>query len=886
MKLFRCILLATLAALCLEAGAADGAGTLKVYLSGKGSDSAVRWDFFCTAGRGSGQWSEIDVPSCWECQGFGQYTYGHMPLEKRLNERGLYRHSFDVPAEWKGSEVRIVFEAVATDASVRINGKSAGEKHQGAYCRFSYDISKLLKYGRENVLEVDVDKLSADESIVRAEELCDFWVYGGIFRPVWLEVKPKDNIARIALNARADGHFTADVFLSGKTDGAVVRGQIRDAEGKAFGKEFSAVCGNGGARLEAQFDSPALWSAETPELYTVDLTLEKNGSAIHTVSERFGFRTIELRPEDGIYLNGSKIIFKGVDRHSHWPTSGRTLNDGINLQDALLIKEMNMNAVRMSHYPPDPRFLELCDSLGLYVLDELTGWQDCVDTAPGKILVEEMVTRDVNHPCILFWDNGNEGGFNWELDKDYAAWDPQKRNIIHPWQYEESTSTHHYGDWWWVNSFLSRERKVFFPTESIHGLYDGGHGAGLEEYWDRITAAPNGAGCFLWDLVDAGLVRDDRAGELDTDGDHGADGIMGPYREKEGSFFTIKDIWSPVRIGGGNWLPACFDGKLSVENLYSFTNLKECRFSAALHRYDFISGEETSMVLEIASPDVEPGARGFLRIPVPEGLAGWDSMSISAYGPDGRNLYTWTKTIAKAEDYAAGLLKRDSNGSEAVIEDGRLVALRAGNSTLPLSNCRITAGEKDREHSNIVIENIPDGWTEVRYFFNEWGEFDNIGVTFDFPEDKVKGMRWLGRGPYRVWKNRMRGAEFGLWEKPWNDTRTGESWDYPEFKGYHSGMYAADIETEFGTLRIVFATDNLFLHMLTPVSSNKNTGGKFPEGQISVLNAISSVGTKFTKPEQSGPESLKTPATSAGLHIRAGSEVPTGHFFMKFIPKG
>ena len=876
--------LIALASLCIHANADDVRGTQKVYLSGQGSDSAVEWDFFCTAGRGSGQWSRIAVPSCWECQGFGQYTYGHMDLGKRLNERGLYRHSFHVPAEWKGSEVSIVFEAVATDAAVRINGRSAGEKHQGAYCRFSYDISKLLKYGRENLLEVDVDKLSADKSIVAAEEQCDFWVYGGIFRPVWLEVKPKDNIARIALDAGADGHFSADVFLSGKTDGAVVKGQVYSSDGKPFGRPFSAVCSGGTARLEAEFDTPALWTAETPDLYKVEVVLEKNGSAVHSVENKFGFRTVEVRPQDGIYLNGSKIIFKGVDRHSHWPTTGRTLNDKVNLQDALLIKEMNMNAVRMSHYPPDPRFLELCDSLGLYVLDELTGWQDYVDTRPGAKLVEELVTRDVNHPSILFWDNGNEGGFNWDLVGEYAKWDPQKRHVIHPWQLEDLTSTHHYGDWWWVDSFLSQERRVFFPTESIHGLYDGGHGAGLEDYWDLITSSPNGAGCFLWDLVDAGLVRDDRGGELDTDGDHGADGIMGPYREKEGSFFTIKDIWSPVQIGGGDWLPASFDGKLSVENRYSFTNLKDCRFSAALHKFDFITGKETSTPLNIVSPDLEPGERGFLRIPVPAGFASWDSMSISAFGPDGKELYTWTKTISDAEGYAGTLLKSGSNDSQAILENGNLVALQAAGQQLPLKNCRLTADTIKSDRSRIVIENLPDGWSEVKYYFNEYGEFDNIGVTFDFPEDKVKGMKWLGRGPYRVWKNRLRGAEFGLWEKDYNDTRTGESWDYPEFKGYHSGMYAADIKTEYGTLRIVFATDGLFLHMLTPASGNKNVRGAFPDGQISILNAISSVGTKFTAPAQSGPHSRKNVSTYPAYHLRHGEDNATGHFYMKFIP--
>lgn len=879
------ITLAAIAAFCLAAQAQSPAGTEKFYLSGKGSDSTVQWDFFCTAGRGSGQWTKIGVPSCWETQGFGQYTYGHMKEAERLNERGLYRHSFNVPAEWKGSEVRIVFEAVATDAAIRINGKSAGPVHQGAYYRFSYDITKLLKYGRENVLEVDVDKKSADKSIFGAEEQCDFWVFGGIFRPVWLEVKPKENIERFALNAGADGHFAADVYLAGKTDGTVVKGQVFTSDGKPFGNAFTATCSGGEAKLEAQFNSPKLWTAETPNLYQVEFTLEKNGKAIHSVKEKFGFRTIEVRPEDGIYLNGSKIIFKGVDRHSFWPTTGRTLNDKINLQDALTIKEMNMNAVRMSHYPPDPRFLEVCDSLGLYVLDELTGWQSCYDTAPGQKLVRELVIRDVNHPSILLWDNGNEGGFNFDLVDEYAKWDPQKRLVIHPWQYEEVTSTHHYGDWWWVDSFLSQSRKVFFPTEFIHGLYDGGHGAGLDDFWNRIIAAPNGAGCFLWDLVDAGLVRDDRDGSLDTDGDHGADGILGPYREKEGSFYTIKDIWSPVQIGGGNWLPATFDGKLSVENRYSFTNLKACKFSAKLLKYDFISAKQNSKQIEIASPDLEPGARGFLRIPVPGDFASWDAMSISAFGPDGKELYTWTKTISKAADYAATLLKQDHNDCEPIVSaDGKLMALKTGGDTLPISNCRLTANEIKRG-SKVMIESNPDGWAEISYVFNEPGEFDNIGVTFDFPEDKIKGMRWLGRGPYRVWSNRLRGAEFGLWEKDRNNTITGESWDYPEFKGYHSNMYAADIDTDYGTLRIVFATDNLYLHMLTPEVHNKNLTGAFPEGSISVLNAISSVGTKFSAPTQSGPHSLKNKSVQANYHHRDKKNLVTGRFYMKFIPK-
>lgn len=861
------------------------------YLSGKGNDSMTEWDFYCTAGRNSGVWTKIGVPSCWECQGFGEYNYGHFEPSKRLNESGRYRYRFDVPAGWKGKEIRIVFGAVATDAAVRINGKSAGEKHQGGYYQFSYDITSLVKTGRSNLLEVDVDKSSADKSVNWAErEVVDFWIYGGIYRPVWLEARPASNIDRIALDAGADGHLSVDVYLGGKTSGAELQGQLFTADGRKFGDCFKAACGSkatdtGATRMEADFDSPALWTAETPNLYSLQLSLVKDGRTIHTISQKFGFRTVEIRPEDGIYVNGRKIFLKGVDRHSHWPTSGRTLNDRINLDDALLIKEMNMNAVRMSHYPPEPRFLEVCDSLGLYVLDELLGWWGYYDTPVGLKLAKETVIRDVNHPSVIIWDNGNETGFNYDLDDEFMKWDPQKRLVIHPFSTEELVSTHHYANWWWTDSFLNSSRKLFFPTEALHGLYDGGHGAGLEEYWARIMASPNGVGCFLWDLVDQGLVRDDQGGRLDTDGDHGADGILGPYREKEGSFYTIKDVWSPVQLVCGNWLPKTFDGRIKVENRYSFTNLSECRFNVSFVKYDFVKGEEAEMMpFPVKSPDVEPGLSGYLDVVLPFDFQSYDAMKISAFGPDGREIYTWTKTIRKADEFAQAMLEEDKKGSEAVsgavLIDGRLAGLRSGDKTLPLTGCRFAMEHRD-EDGDIKITDLPGGWTEVSYSFNASGKYDNIGVTFDFPEDKIKGMNWIGGGPYRVWKNRLRGSEFGWWHKSYNDTMTGESWDYPEFKGYHSRMYAADIDTEYGILRILFATDNLFLHMLTPKSSNKNTNGIFPEGQISVLNAISPIGTKFTDRTDSGPEGLKTDGASRNLRENA----PIGRFYMKFIPR-
>ena len=289
------------------------------------------------------------------------------------------------------------------------------------------------------------------------------------------------------------------------------------------------------------------------------------------MSERFGFRTIEVRKGDGVYLNGQKIRLKGVNRHCFWPDSGRTLNRTISYEDARLIKAMNMNAVRMSHYPPDKHFLEACDELGLYVIDELTGWQSAYDTKAGRPLVSLLVKRDVNHPSILFWANGNEGGWNTELDGDYALYDPQKRAVLHPWALFGDIDTAHYREYALHLKLLNEAPDLYMPTEFLHALYDGGAGAGLNDYWKAIKNSPRGAGGFIWVLADEGVVRTDRGGRFDNDGNHAPDGIVGPCRQKEGSFYTVKEIWSPVQVLLDT-LNASFDGVIPVENDYAFTN--------------------------------------------------------------------------------------------------------------------------------------------------------------------------------------------------------------------------------------------------------------------------------------------------------------------------
>ena len=874
--------------------------TQRLYLSGTGSDHTVNWQFFCTEGRNSGKWTTIPVPSNWELQGFGKFNYGLDKDSVRGHEKGLYKYSFQVPVDWKGRVVEIVFDGSMTDTEVKINGRAAGATHQGSFYRFRYNVSDLVHYGRGNLLEVTVAKESANHSVNMAERHCDFWVFGGIYRPVYLECSPVQHIASQAIDAKANGYFHALVHLKGITGADKLMAQVYTSGGEKYGDAFSAGLHYGDtlAQLQANFSSPLTWNPEAPHLYKVVYTLYSGNNAVHTVEQRFGFRTVELRERDGIYVNGVRVKFKGICRHSFWPTTGRALNKSISIEDVELLKEMNMNAVRMSHYPPDDHFLDVCDSLGVFVLDELTGWHHAYDTEVGSKLVHEMIEKDVNHPSIVIWDNGNEGGFNFDLDPLFDQYDPQQRPLIHPWALFGHMDTQHYINYDYGNGTYFHGHDVFFPTEFLHGLYDGGMGAGLHDYWELMWHDPLSAGGFLWDFSDEAVVRVDRNGELDTDKDHGPDGILGPYREKEGGFFAVKEIWCPVHLEPREITPA-FDGSLAVENRFFYTNLNQCRFS---WRLTHATVHPDGAAGEVVAPDIRPGQSGTLRLNLPQHWQNYDILSLTANGPDGRELYTWTFPISRPATIARALVDT-ANGAAATVtqtdslysltakgitasfgsKTGMLRAVQNAKGAIPFNNGPvISSGEvvpsqivQRAEGANQVIEvsypkgslcqsltwtMYPSGWLkmELKYFPADY-DYNFLGASFSYPEkgpDSVKGIRWLGDGPYRVWKNRTQGVTLDVWDKAYNNTITGQgNVVYPEFKGYYSNFYWMHLETAGQPFTIVCADEDVYLRLFTPANPVKtyNVAPPFPGGDISFMHAIPAIGTKSQKAENMGP---------------------------------
>ena len=663
--------------------------TERQYLSGTGCDDMVEWDFMCTDGANSGTWSKIGVPSCWELQGFGTYQYGmkfygKLHPEGIASEKGIYKYEFNLPASWEGKQVELVFEASMTDTYVEINGRKAGSTHQGAFYRFVYDVSDRVFFGeKKNRIEVTVSKESENDGVNAAERRGDYWNFGGIFRPVFMLARPAQNIHHVAIDARADGSFAAICSLNKALEGASIVTAIYNSKGKKVGETTTAIpTGSDQCTARITVNNPDLWTAETPNLYRAEFALkDATGKVLHQESEKFGFRTIEVRQSDGLYINGVKIKVKGVNRHSFRPETGRTLSKEKNIEDVLLIKSMNMNAVRLSHYPADPEFLEACDSLGLYLMSELSGWHGCHETINGQKLVREMVERDVNHPCLIWWSNGNEGGWNDELNDEFLKYDPQQRPVIHPLGNFGGFECMHYRSYGESQDYM-RKPEIFMPTEFLHGLYDGGHGAGLYDYWEIMRKHPRCAGGFLWDLADEGVKRVDLNGFIDNCGNYGADGIVGPHHEKEGSYWTIKQVWCPIMIMNEG-IDKDFDGVLQVENRYDFLNLNTCRFAWQRVKFPAYNESGEAKVLakgEVKGSDVPAHEAGTVQIPFKDD--GADALLITVIDTYGDELFTWSFPLTYQQ---TGIAQGTTGSKPTYQEDGDVLTVSAAGRTYTFS---------------------------------------------------------------------------------------------------------------------------------------------------------------------------------------------------------
>lgn len=575
------------------------------------SSPTVR-DAFAATGFDDSAWDDQPVPSNWEMAGYSLPTYDSVD-----DSVGMYRRAVTVPAAWAGKRVYWHFDGALDGAEVFVNGQKAGY-HESGYTAFDVDLTGLVKPGQSNLFAVRVSKTTPSYDC----DTGDYQSMGGIYRDTSLIAVPETRIDEITVRTPLAANFrdatlTAQVHVTGKPGLTVaITGELFNAGGRPAGASLSGTGrlqpdGTVEVAMSTPVQTPALWSAEKPNLYYVVFSLTGNGELLERAEQRFGFRQIEIK-DNVVLWNGTPIKCTGVCRHDFWADKGFALTEANWVEDVTLMKAANINAVRTSHYNHAQRFLELCDEKGLYILDEVPYcWiNDKVkDPAYAPYLVQraqETLARDKNRPCVLAWSIGNENpyGVNSQTVTDLIhAADPTRPTFVSEQKPDkikgQAWADDHYPDpgnvdrdaknpKWGVN--LSEHPHTFFEKEVQ--TYDPGASdawsEALVKTWDKLWKAPTVLGSFIWEWQNQGVA--DKNADTTTDFWYGPDhlrqennkGVVDAYRHPKPEWWIVKSVYSPVVVGARTVNPAGGMCIVPITNHYAFTDLKEltCHWTA------------------------------------------------------------------------------------------------------------------------------------------------------------------------------------------------------------------------------------------------------------------------------------------------------------------
>jgi beta-galactosidase/beta-glucuronidase len=611
-------------------------------------------------------WASIPVPSNWQMLGYGKPNYSNVaypypvdpPRVPQENPVGLYRHTFHLPAGYPpkvgeedtsgGRQLFLTFEGVNSAFYVWLNGQPVGYS-QGSHMPSEFNVTPYARPGA-NLLAVQVFQWS-DASYLEDQ---DMWRLSGIFRDVYLIRTPGTHVRDVRIRTRLapasgypayrDAVLDLEATLRNSTrepaDALRLTASLFDPDGRPVAEQVlgDALRLNAGEEsalaAEIAVSNPRKWSAEEPSLYTLLIRLHGVGEE---VVERFavGFRQIEVAGSQ-VRLNGVPLVLKGVNRHDTHPDLGHAVSLESMLQDIVLMKQHNINTVRTSHYPPDPRWLDLCDRYGLYVIDEADlethgfgisgnlsqlaqdpGWKEAfLDRA------ERMVERDKNHPSIIIWSLGNESGFgpNHEAMADRI----RQADPTRPIHYEQAGGAKAVDIvsvmYPTVESLIRQGQRTddarpFFMCEYAHAM---GNGPGnLREYWDAIDAHTRLLGGCVWEWVDHGLRRHTPSGEewfayggdfsdAPNDGNFCIDGLNFPDRIPHTGLIELKKVLEPVRVEPVDLQT----GKVKIANRYQFASLAHLRATWSLLADDEILQQGTLPPL-----DTPPGGEAVITLP-------------------------------------------------------------------------------------------------------------------------------------------------------------------------------------------------------------------------------------------------------------------------------
>lgn len=552
-------------------------------------------------------WDDLLVPSCWQLNGYDQLHYTNVnypipcnpPFVPNENPAGIYVREFNVSDQWEEKEKFVVFEGVNSCFYLWVNDSFVGFS-KGSRIPAEFNLTPYVKNGK-NRMTVMVLKW-CDGTYLEDQ---DMWRYSGIYRDVYLLARDKQHIIDLfAKQQIANDYSYATLNCELKTNVETpVTLVLKDANGLIISEKNALVNREGTLQLEVK--DPTLWSAETPYLYQLFAFCGEE-----VLFFTIGFRTIKIK--DGIFtINGQAIKLKGVNRHDSHPELGQTIPLNHMIKDLVLMKRHNINTIRTSHNPNDPRFLELCNEYGFYVIDEadlechgvepagdfhmLTKNPDWKDSFLDRM--NRMVERDKNHPSVVIWSLGNESGYG-KNHIEMAEW-TKKRDDSRPVHYE-GTDRRYGGD---TNTeFIDldsrmyasveqieeygksdKEKKPLFLCEYSHAM---GNGPGdLKDYWNVIYKYPNLMGGCVWEWVDHGIKRTTENGtsyfayggdfgEKPHDGNFCIDGLVTPDRKPHTGLLELKKVISPIRIEANDLM----QGKVNIHNLYDFIDFSHLYF--------------------------------------------------------------------------------------------------------------------------------------------------------------------------------------------------------------------------------------------------------------------------------------------------------------------
>lgn len=563
----------------------------------------------------AGKWGSIPVPSTWEREGHGTPLYVNItyPFKvdpprvmgepdkkftsfKERNPVGSYLREFEVPAEWEGMRTILHFGGVSSAMFVWVNGKKIGYS-QGSRLPAEFDITEALQAGR-NRLAVEVYKF-CDGSYLEDQ---DFWRLSGIYRDVFLAAVPAGGLWDVYAQPEVDlKQGTGKI----KLHTTPMPGAKPQVEMKVFDPSGNQVAAGADAVALSQVE---LWTPGNPVRYTVKVSVSSEGKPVQSFHLPVGFRKLEVVGKE-IHFNGHPLKIRGVNRHEFFPHTGYVLDEGLMRQDLDLMKQANVNFVRNAHYPCDPRWYDLCDEIGMLVMDEANveshGLSYHLRVLPGDLpewsaavveRMERMVIRNRQHPSVVMWSLGNEAGYGnsfLAMREATHKTDPEKRLI----QYADmnraaDVDSQTYPTISWlkqhVNGKASRKGERGEATnEEQHGTYPSGrpfimneyaHAMGnsvgnFQDYWDLIHAEPLLAGGFIWDWVDQSLYRDRKDpskgfvyggdfGDVPTNTNFCINGLVSSERKPHPHYHEVKKVYQPIAFDGAKLK----DGKLTLLN--------------------------------------------------------------------------------------------------------------------------------------------------------------------------------------------------------------------------------------------------------------------------------------------------------------------------------